>query len=251
MKLTSEAALPVEPDQLFALLTDVEKVAPCLPGTRLEGSDGDRHHGSAQIRVGSITAAYKGTVRLIEIDNDARRVVLSARGVDQHGSGNAGAKVDAQVRPHEGGSMLALQTDLLVGGKVAQFGRGTLGEVAQKMMDQFASNVSGLLTTPAQAASASSEPRSGTAPIAERPVATTAPMPAEAAEPVAVNGLAPAARPLLKRVAPIAGALAAGLAAAWLLRRAPWPRLGGTVPATMRLGDHTRTIPVRRTLRLR
>jgi carbon monoxide dehydrogenase subunit G len=250
MKLTNEIALKAEPDQLFALLTDVEKVAPCLPGARLEGSDGDNHQGSVKIKVGPITAAYKGTVRFMEIDKDARRVVLSARGVDQHGSGSAEAKVDAQVRPHDGGSVLALETDLLVRGKVAQFGRGVLGDISQKMMEQFARNISGLLTAPIQVESR--QPASGAGPVRERTMEAAVPsVPAEAEGSAAVNGLALVAGPLLKRAAPIVGAFAVGLVVGRLLRRAPRSLIDDVVPATVRLGEEALTVPVRRTISFR
>lgn len=198
MRLTNELALDTPPDRLFALLTDVRTVAGCVPGAHLEGGDGDTHRGSVTIRLGPVTAAYSGTVRFIEVDTEGRRAVLDARGVDRHGSGNAEAKVSVVVRPRDGGSLLALETDLVVRGTVARFGRGVLREVSQTMLEEFAGNLGGVLAAPAPQSS---------------PAADTA---------AELNGLTVVVGPLLRRAVPVLGGLVGGLvvgfAVAWALR---------------------------------
>jgi uncharacterized protein len=199
MRLTNEVSLATAPDQLFAMLTDVEQVAPCLPGATLEGRDGESYRASVRVKVGPIIAVYRGTVRFVEVDKDTRRVVLDARGADQHGGGNAEAKVIAQVRPNGPSSVLALETDLLVSGKVAQFGRGVLGDISQKLMEQFAQNLGARMErgarTPAGAPSAA------------------APVPASAAGGTAeIDAWTMLAIPVLKRVAPYAATFAVGMA---------------------------------------
>jgi uncharacterized protein len=194
MRLTNEVSLAAAPDQLFAVLMDVERVAPCLPGATLEGRDGEFYRGSVRVKVGPIVTAYQGTMRFLEINKDARRVVLDARGTDPHGGGNAEAKVIAQVRPGELGSVLALETDLLISGKVAQFGRGVLGDISQRLMQQFAQNLCARLD-------------SGVRKIPAAPSAPGAP----ADETAALDVWTTVAIPVLKRVAPFAAVFVAGM----------------------------------------
>lgn len=240
MHLTNEVVLAAAPEHLFELINDVQRVAPCMPGAALEGSSGeDAYQGRVKIKVGPISAAYSGTVRFLEVDRANHRLVLDAKGSDQHGGGNAEAKVEVRIRPHEDGSVLALDTDLVVRGKVAQFGRGALGDVSQKLMEQFARNLGELL---AEQPAATGPADSGTQPPSEAPgagtpsAATVAPstQPAE----TELNGLSLVARPLIKRFAPAAAALAVGLVAGRLSRRV---RRG---PARNVLADEIRTATV-------
>ena len=210
MLLRNEVHLPAAPDRLFGLLLDVERVAPCMPGGALEGTDDDAYTGTVKVKVGPITAAYHGTVRFLDTDQEAQRVVLDARGVEQHGNGNAEARVTAQVSPHESGSTLTLDTDLVVRGRVAQFGRGVLGDVSQRLMEQFARNLENSLLAGDQQAQAPDTSASRTA----APPAAPLSQPAEPA----VDGLAVAAGPLLKRVGPVVAAFAAGVAVGSFLR---------------------------------
>jgi carbon monoxide dehydrogenase subunit G len=205
MRLTNEVTLATPADQLFAALTDVERVAPCLPGASLEGREGDFYRGVVRVKVGPISAAYRGTVRFLEIDRNARRVVLDARGSDPTGSGNAEAKVIAQVRPIDRGSVLALDTDVLISGKVAQFGRGVLGDISQRLMQQFAQNLGERLAGG----------------VSDRAPSATAPASVPSTE---LDAWSMLAVPILKRAAPFAASFAVGVAfglalGAWLRRR--------------------------------
>jgi carbon monoxide dehydrogenase subunit G len=204
MRLTNEVTLAAAPDQLFAALTDVERVAPCLPGATVEGRDGDFYRGSVRVKVGPISTAYRGTVRFLEVDRDARRVVLDARGTDEHGSGTAEAKVIAQVRPSDRGSVLALDTDVLISGKVAQFGRGVLGDISQKLMQQFAQNLGARLGSGLGIASAATG-------AAARPAFSSAAVPV-GAQTAELDAWTMLAVPILKRAAPFAATFVVGVA---------------------------------------
>jgi carbon monoxide dehydrogenase subunit G len=202
MKLTNEVHISRDPSEVFATLLDVERVATCMPGSRLIGKVGDdTYEGEVKVKIGPLGVAYTGTVRFLEVDKAARTAVLKASGREQHGQGNADAHVTARVLPDGNGSKVAFETDLMIRGKVAQFGRGVIGEVSQRLIGQFAGNMEQLLTgngtTPAAAA-------------VSRPTAAPAPE---------LDGLALVVKPMLKRIAPIAAGIAIGLLAGAGFRR--------------------------------
>lgn len=237
MHLTNEVAIPSPPDRVFAVLSDVERVAPCLPGATLDGRGDDEgtYRGRVTVKVGPISAAYSGTVRFLETDEVARTLVLDARGTDQHGSGTAEAKVEVTVRPDGEGSLLALDTDLVIRGKVAQFGGGAIAQVSQRLMEQFARNLSGLLAE---------GPRT-TAPESPAPAAQEAPGTSE------LDAFSLVVLPLLKRYAPVAAALAAGVLAGRGLRpRNRGVLLDETTTATLTIGATRHRVPVRHVVRL-
>jgi carbon monoxide dehydrogenase subunit G len=141
MKLSNEVDVALDPDRIFALLQDVERIAPCLPGARLEGRDGENWVGSAKVKVGPIAVAYKGSASFVSVDPVNRHAVLTGRGTELTGSGGAEATVDVRVVPHGAGSRIIIDTELSIRGKVAQFGRGILGDVSQNLIQQFATNL--------------------------------------------------------------------------------------------------------------
>ncbi|HEY9349645.1 MAG TPA: SRPBCC family protein [Acidothermales bacterium] len=129
--------VPIE--EAWQVLLDVERVAPCMPGAQLTAVDGDDYHGTCKVKLGAITANFKGTIRFIEVDEAQRRVVLSAKGREARGSGNASATVTAQLREVDANTTEAqIDTDLAVSGKMAQFGRGVMADVSTKIMGEFA-----------------------------------------------------------------------------------------------------------------
>ncbi|ONF63385.1 SRPBCC family protein [Amycolatopsis keratiniphila] len=195
MILENQLSVPAGPDEVFALINDVERVAGCLPGATLDGRQDDAYLGRVKVKVGPITAAYSGTVRFTDVTEADRSLRLVARGADAHGNGDAEADVTLTVREAPGGATIELRTDLSIRGKLAQFGKGAIGAVSTRLLDQFARNLADQL-------------RAG-------PVAATSAAPG----PEAVDGLAMVLPEGVKRYGVIAAAAALGLFQGWLLGR--------------------------------
>src|SRR5579875_4179375 len=137
MELTNDFRVSATPETAWKVLTDVERIAPMLPGAKLEEVEGDEYRGLVKVKVGPITAQYKGTATFQEQDQAAGRVVLKAAGRDTRGQGNANALITAVLTPDGEGTKVSVVTDLTVTGKVAQFGRGVLADVSGKLIGQF------------------------------------------------------------------------------------------------------------------
>ena len=129
MELSNEFTVDVPVDRAWEVLTDLPAIAPCLPGAQLQEVEGDEYRGVVKVKVGPITAQYKGAATFVETDRPAGRVVLRADGRDTRGQGTATALITAVLHPDGGGTRVSVQTDLTVTGKVAQFGRGVMAEV--------------------------------------------------------------------------------------------------------------------------
>ncbi|WP_328379525.1 SRPBCC family protein [Streptomyces sp. NBC_00440] len=216
MILTNEIAVQAAPDAVFKLLNEVERVAACMPGAALEGLDGDAWRGTVKVKVGPITAGYAGTVRFLESDPEARRLRLQASGADVHGSGDAEAAVDLEVAeaPDGSGSLLRISTDLVIRGKIAQFGKGAIVTVSDRLLRQFAQNLVGQLSgSPAIATGSTGSTTTGAA-------RSPAPTPATAATAPELDGLALLVGPTATRYAPVVAAFAAGMFQGWLITRA-------------------------------
>jgi len=141
MELINEFDVSVPIDTAWAVLTDVERIAPCLPGAQLQEIEGEEYRGIVKVKVGPITAQYKGRATFLEMDADAHRLVLDAAGRDTRGAGNASAIITAQLTSSGSGTHVTVTTDLTVTGKVAQFGRGVLADVSAKILTQFVDNL--------------------------------------------------------------------------------------------------------------
>jgi carbon monoxide dehydrogenase subunit G len=137
MELSNEFRVHLPVDQAWALLTDVERIAPCMPGAQLQEIEGDEYRGIVKVKVGPITAQYKGKARFEELDEAAHRAVLLAEGRETRGQGNASASIAATLQADGDGTLVSILTDLAVTGRVAQFGRGVLADVSAKLLDQF------------------------------------------------------------------------------------------------------------------
>jgi carbon monoxide dehydrogenase subunit G len=143
-----QVSVPIE--QAWGVLTDLERIAPCMPGAQLVEVDGDEYRGVVRVKVGPITTQYKGTAKMVDLDPIAHRAVLRAEGRETRGQGAASATVTATLTASEGGTEVHIETDLDISGKVAQFGRGALGEVSGKILDQFVRELeANVLTGPA------------------------------------------------------------------------------------------------------
>ena len=137
MEITDRFRVSTPIDETWKVLLDIERIAPCLPGAQLEEIDGDEFRGVVKVKVGPITAQYKGAARLAEVDEAGRRIVIDASGRDTRGQGNASAKILVTMTGDESGTEVSVHTDLSITGKVAQFGRGVLGDVSAKLLGQF------------------------------------------------------------------------------------------------------------------
>lgn len=158
---TFTVGLPAE--DAWKVLLDVERIAPCMPGAELQEITEDEYRGVVKVKLGAITAQYKGAVRFAEIDEAGRRIVLRAEGRETRGQGNASATVTATLRPAgEGRTEVAIETDLTISGKIAQFGRGVMADVSSKLLDQFATCLeSTILAGEAPAPAAAAVPSPG------------------------------------------------------------------------------------------
>ena len=137
MELTNEFHVNVPVERAWAVLTDVELIAPCLPGAALEEVEGEEYRGGVKIKVGPITAQYKGKATFLEKDEANHKAVLRAEGRDTKGQGNANATITATLVSVGGGTDVKVVTDLTITGRVAQFGRGVLADVSAKLLNQF------------------------------------------------------------------------------------------------------------------
>lgn len=168
MKLSNSFSIDRPPAEVFDAFLDIERVATCMPGSRLLGQpDPDTYEGEVKVKVGPLGVAYSGQLRLLDVDRHELRLTMRAKGREQHGAGNADAHVVAQLTAQDGGTLVEIDTELDVRGKVAQFGRGVIGEVTDGIMTTFARNVEQMLVSggaTAQAAPTATEPST-----AERP----------------------------------------------------------------------------------
>ncbi|MFC4497764.1 SRPBCC family protein [Streptomyces ovatisporus] len=222
MRIDNAVTVAAGPDEVFALVNDVERVASCMPGAALDGRDGDAWTGRVKVKVGPVTAAYAGTVRFLEVDTDKRRLRVQARGADTHGSGDAEAEVGLEVAEAPGGSELRLVTDLVIRGKIAQFGKGAVAAVSDRILKQFAANLGSLLEQDRAGPPVPSAAAGGPgAAAARRQDGTGLSAPAAVAPAQSeLNGLAMLVPPAVAKYAPVAGAFAFGLFEGWLLGRA-------------------------------
>lgn len=223
MELNNEFRVGVTVPEAWKVLTDVERIAPMLPGAQLQEVEGDEYRGVVKVKVGPITAQYKGAATFVEQDEKAGKVVLKASGRDTRGQGNASAVITATMTPDGDGTRVTVVTDLTVTGKVAQFGRGVLAEVSSKLIGQFVdaleadlgasggSGATGQAPDPAEqeAPAGSEEPASGvTNGSAPTTGAASGPRRIDSAEAEPLDLLAVAGGSTVKRLAPLAGVIA-------------------------------------------
>ncbi len=212
-------------DEAWPIICDIERIAPCLPGAQLDEIEGEIYRGRVKVKLGAVSTQFKGEAHFVERDDVAHKAKLKAKGRDTGGRGNADADIYAEAEALSPTSTKCVVTaDLHITGKVAQFGRGIMGDVSKKLMDQFASNLNTMLdeqaTVPVVDASVET-PVEALAPVPDQPIVDQAPeaptvrkINGPAAEPIDMAGMAGPA--LLKRLGP---AVAAILLILFLLRR--------------------------------
>jgi uncharacterized protein len=145
MKLDNEFTVGVPVGQAWGVLTDLELIAPCMPGAQLTGVTDGVYTGKVKIKVGPVTAEYAGTAQFAEKDEGTHRAVIRARGRDSRGNGNASAVISAQLRPNGTSTVVTVSTDLTIAGRIAQFGSGMIKEVSAKLLGQFVECLEGRL----------------------------------------------------------------------------------------------------------
>ncbi|MDZ7678478.1 MAG: SRPBCC family protein [Acidimicrobiales bacterium] len=141
MELTNDFEVAVPVEEAWSVLTDIERIAPCMPGAELQEVEGEEYRGIVKVKVGPITAQYKGKATFQEKDDAQHVAVLKADGRDTRGQGNANALITARLESAGEGTKVSVHTDLTVTGKVAQFGRGVMADVSAKLFDQFVENL--------------------------------------------------------------------------------------------------------------
>ena len=171
MELINDFTVNAPIDTAYATLTDVERIAPCLPGAQLTEIEGDTYRGLVKVKVGPITAQFKGQATFVERDPEQHRAVLKAEGRDTGGKGNASALITAQLDEFEPEvTKVTVTTDLTITGKVAQFGRGAMADVSEKLLRQFVMNLeTTVLADGAVASVAAAAAAGGAAARARRP----------------------------------------------------------------------------------
>ena len=217
MELTNDFRVGVPPETAWSVLTDVERIAPCMPGAQLQEVKGDEYRGVVKVKVGPITAQYKGAASFVELDETGRKAVLRAEGRDTRGQGNANATITATLAPDGDGTRVSVVTDLTVTGKVAQFGRGVMADVSAKLLGQFVECLeTKVLAEHAGGAPAGEEPSPVAVPVAPTTPTGSSPEPRriESAEVKPIDLLDTAGSSVAKRAGPVLGVIAV----LWLLR---------------------------------
>ena len=179
MELHHEFTVPVPAADAWRILTNLEQLAPCLPGAQLTEVEGEIYRGQVKVKVGPIVAQFKGQASFVTRDDTGYTASLKAEGRDTGGKGNAAATITAKLEPTSATSAkCTVDTDLNITGKVAQFGRGALADVSDKLLLQFVDNLNALIASGAAAPSAAPA-----APAAPATAATPAAAPATPAAP--------------------------------------------------------------------
>lgn len=207
MELLHEFTVPTDPDEALALLRNIELLAPCMPGATLEAHDGTSFTGHMKLKVGAVQLTYKGTGRMLESPAADRVLPLEFEAKETRGAGGAAARVTCRVEPVSGGARVIVATDLDITGRPAQFGRGVISEIGDRVVGAFAANVAQLLEDGTAAAPSYDGAPSGL------PAQSTSPAGAPPLDVMAVAGPV-----LLRRALPVAGGVGIALLAFWIGR---------------------------------
>jgi len=160
MELTHEFTVPATIDETWAALNDIAEVAGCFPGATVSSVEGDTFHGSCKVKLGPIVLIYNGSGTFVEKDEPSHTMKIEAKGKDKRGNGTAGADVVATMTAVGEETTVRVVTDLAITGKPAQFGRGVMQDVSDKLLGQFVD----CLETKVGADSASAADRAASSP---------------------------------------------------------------------------------------
>lgn len=240
MDLTNDFRVAIPVEQAWKVLTDLERIAPCMPGAQLQEVEGDVYRGVVKVKVGPVQAQYKGEVTFVELDETEHVAVLRAEGRETRGQGNASATISASLVPDGDGTAVSIVTDLTITGRVAQFGRGVLADVSAGLLDQFVARLEAtvladevedaIADTPIQDPDAPAEhPVVEDEAVGEGPVepVETSPAPAptptkriiDSPEAEPVDLMATAGSPVVKRIVPIVVVVVVGFLVVRFVKR--------------------------------
>jgi uncharacterized protein len=189
MRIENEFTVSVPIERAWEVLTDLAGIAPCMPGAQLTGVEGDVYSGKVKVKVGPVTSEYAGTARFVEKDDATYHAIIDAKGRDSRGAGNASAAISAQLRADGPRTVVSVDTDLKISGKIAQFGSGMIKEVSTKLLGQFVECLEQKVSGPVDADAVADE--------------ATAPAAAPAAEAEPLHLMSVAGPSIYKRALPV------------------------------------------------
>jgi carbon monoxide dehydrogenase subunit G len=206
VQLENSFTVPVPVDDAWRVLLDIERIAPCMPGAALDSVEGDAFTGRVKVKLGPINLTYAGKASFVEKDEAAHRAVIDAKGKDQRGNGTAAAVITATLAGEGSSTRVNVLTDLNITGRPAQFGRGVMTDVGNKLLGQFADKLAAQLAVSPDvaadtaAAAAKQEPAVGVAAaataagVAEEVAASVEQVPGDNAAAEAVRAAGTAAK---------------------------------------------------------
>jgi carbon monoxide dehydrogenase subunit G len=212
VELNHRFTVPIGVEETWAHFNDIASVAECFPGAQVTEADENSFSGSVKVKLGPIALQYNGSGTFVEKDADAHRFVVDAKGKDKRGNGTAGAKVTVSMSDAGGSTDVSVETDLAITGKPAQFGRGVMQDVSDKLLGQFVACLEQRLAAPEPAPEPPSQE--------ETPLGAAAA--ASVAASVAAAPAAPPAAPPPPRPAPEPEALDLGSAVLPVLLKSYW-----------------------------
>jgi carbon monoxide dehydrogenase subunit G len=212
VELNHRFTVPIGVEETWAHFNDIASVAVCFPGAQVTEADENSFSGSVKVKLGPIALQYNGSGTFVEKDADAHRFVVDAKGKDKRGNGTAGAKVTVSMSDAGGSTDVSVETDLAITGKPAQFGRGVMQDVSDKLLGQFVACLEQRLAAPEPAPEPPSQE--------ETPLGAAAA--ASVAASVAAAPAAPPAAPPPPRPAPEPEALDLGSAVLPVLLKSYW-----------------------------
>ncbi|MCW2997243.1 MAG: carbon monoxide dehydrogenase subunit [Solirubrobacterales bacterium] len=148
MELTNEFSVAAPIDQVWPVLTDIERIAPCVPGFKLTGAADGEYQGMMKVKVGAVQTSYDCTIRFVELDDANHRAVITASGRELKGQGGVTALITSTLTSDGQSTQASVVTSLDVTGRVAQFGRGILADVSNRLVKQFVKQLEKMLLAP-------------------------------------------------------------------------------------------------------
>ncbi len=227
MQIQNSFTVPADVDRAWATLLDIEAIAPCMPGARIESVDGDDFVATVKVKLGPVTMNYRGNARFLSKDDQTHTAVIEGSANETKGGGTAKATITTSLAAQGADrTQVAVTTDLAITGKAAQFGRGVMQDVATRLTDQFAANLEKLMTAPTPPTSDSSSGPGATGTAVPGAAGTASPAATSTAAPTpdiraddAIDLLGAAGAPVLRRLAPIAVGIVVVAVIIWCARR--------------------------------